>query len=49
METQAEEIQKNRCRQKDQEHLAIYVSEIQMEASDMTDLLKEEFQTKGLL
>ena len=39
----------NGCRYKDQEHLAIYVSEIWMEASDMTDLLEEEFQTKELL
>ena len=37
----------NGCRQKDQEQFALYVLEMWMEGSDITDLLEEEFQTNG--
>ena len=40
-------MQKNGCRQKDQEQLAIYFSDMWMEASYMTDFLEEEFQPMG--
>ena len=47
VETQVEGIQKNGCRQKDQEQFALYVLEMWMEGSDITDLLEEEFQPMG--